>query len=134
VDLDVDLDVGPNAHLAVPTARTGSGRLPLAVDVAAYRIVQESLTNVMKHAGGAARARVAVRLDGSTLDIDVTDDGRGPVAPGGPSGQTGGHGIDGMRERAATIGGTLEVGRRPGGGFRVHARLPARATAGTVAP
>jgi signal transduction histidine kinase len=89
--------------------------LTTAVELAAYRIVQEALTNVTRH----ARARaVTVRLsyeDG--VSIDVTDDG-----VGGPA--VAGNGISGMRERASALGGTLEVGLRPGGGFRVRAHLP----------
>jgi signal transduction histidine kinase len=110
--LDIELDM-----------RCDPASLPFAVDVAAYRIVQESLTNVMRHAGDGARARVVVRLDQGTLDVDVTDDGRGPAV--GTSAEPPGHGIEGMRERATTVGGMLTTGHRPGGGFRVSARLPA---------
>jgi signal transduction histidine kinase len=96
--------------------------LPAAVDLAAYRIVQESLTNAIRHAGPAT---AAVRLDyhHDELQIDVTDTGRGQPA-GAAAGQSGGHGLAGMRERAAAVGGTVETGPRPGGGFRVAARLP----------
>jgi signal transduction histidine kinase len=91
-----------------------------AVDLAAYRIVQESLTNVLRHAGKAtATVRVTHELD--TLDLEITDDGRGRGPRG--DGQVG-QGLTGMRERAAAVGGTLEAGPREGGGFRVHARLP----------
>jgi signal transduction histidine kinase len=93
--------------------------LPPAVELAAYRIVQEALTNVLKHAA-PARATVRVRLDGETLAIDVTDDGSHPgttVANGG------GHGLPGMRERVALFGGDVETSRSPDGGFAVHARL-----------
>jgi signal transduction histidine kinase len=151
VQLDVQLHPQLDRQLdrdavAPADADTGIARLPLAVDVAAYRIVQESLTNVIKHAGGQATAHVVVRHDGTMLDIEVTDDGRGPAVRNGDEPDTGrdtghdtghrngGHGIDGMRERAATLGGTLEVGRREGGGFRVHARLPAPVTTESVAP
>jgi signal transduction histidine kinase len=92
-----------------------------AVGQAAYRIVQESLTNVLRHAGpGVASVRVGYEPDAVVLE--VTDDGRG----GGASGHGGheGHGISGMWERAAALGGTLEAGPRDGGGFRVWARLP----------
>jgi len=98
----------------------GRACLPGAVDLAAYRIVQESLTNVLRHAG-KARASVRVAYEPDTLDLEITDDGRG-LPPRG-DGQ-GGHGITGMRERAAAVGGSLEAGPRDGGGFRVHARLP----------
>ena len=96
-------------------------RRPLApgVDLAAYRILQEALTNVMKHAG-PSYARVAVRFGERAVDLEVADDGRGPS--GGHNG--GGHGLVGMRERVALYGGTLEA--RPGadGGFVVRASLP----------
>ncbi len=95
-------------------------RLHGAVDLAAYRIVQESLTNVLRHAGPAI-ATVRVSYEPDTLDLEITDDGRGLPQRG--NGQ-GGHGITGMRERAAAVGGTLEASPRDGGGFRVHARLP----------
>jgi signal transduction histidine kinase len=93
--------------------------MPLAVDVAAYRIVQESLTNVLRHAG-PARASVELRFQPPWLEITVVDDGVGPS----PSRGSTGHGLAGMRERAAALGGDLDAGSNPGGGFRVHARLP----------
>jgi signal transduction histidine kinase len=96
-------------------------RLPGAVDLAAYRIVQESLTNTLRHAGHAT-ATVRVTYEGDTLDLEVTDDGRGHDPHGNGHG---GHGITGMRERAAAVGGTLEAGPGEAGGYRVHARLPA---------
>jgi signal transduction histidine kinase len=89
---------------------------PPALELSAYRIVQEALTNSLKHAG-AARARVTVRCAGRAIDVEVLDDGRGP----GPG--TAGRGLVGMRERVGLHGGTLEVGAHPDGGFRVHARL-----------
>ena len=89
------------------------------VDLSAYRIVQEALTNAIKHAGPAT-ARVVVRFRPREVELEVLDDGRGPGARNG-----GGHGLVGMRERVALYGGTLESGRRNGGGFRVVARLPA---------
>jgi signal transduction histidine kinase len=91
--------------------------LPGAVDLTAYRIVQESLTNVVRHAH-ATRASVIVRYRPDALVVDVHDNGRG-------AGNGSGHGLTGMRERAAAIGGTLEAGPAPSGGFRVHAELPA---------
>jgi signal transduction histidine kinase len=94
--------------------------LPPAVNVSAYRIVQEALTNVLKHAG-AARAEVTVGCADSAVTIEVTDDGPGsPVPPA----LTGGQGLAGMRERVAVFGGDLRAGPRPGGGFAVRARLP----------
>src|SRR5690348_8802967 len=94
--------------------------LPAAVDLAAYRIVQESLTNAIRHAGPAAAA-VSLGYAGDELRIDVTDTGRGPAVV---AGNGGGHGLAGMRERAAAVGGTVEAGPGPAGGFRVAARLP----------
>ena len=93
--------------------------LPPGVDLAAYRIVHESLTNVLKHAG-PARARVALRFDERELALEISDDGRGP----GLSRNGGGHGLVGMRERATLYGGSLEAQPAHEGGFRVRARLP----------
>jgi signal transduction histidine kinase len=92
--------------------------LPAGLDLSAYRIVQEALTNVVRHAGPAT-ARVAVRYSPGQVALEVVDDGRGPGAE-----DRGGHGLAGMRERAALYGGTLEAGPVPGGGFRVAATLP----------
>ncbi|HWD43270.1 MAG TPA: sensor histidine kinase [Actinomycetota bacterium] len=92
--------------------------LPAGTDLAAFRIVQESLTNVTRHAGPAS-ATVLVRYGTEDLTVQVDDDGKG-VGPNG----TGGRGIRGMRERVAALGGELTTGPRPGGGFRVLARLP----------
>ena len=94
--------------------------VPEVVGGAAYRIVQESLTNVVRHAGRAASARVRVAADNGSVDVEITDDGLGA---GGPAE---GNGLTGMRERAAALGGSFEAGPAPDGGFRVHARLPAR--------
>ena len=96
--------------------------LPTTVDLAAYRIVQESLTNAIRHAGPATAA-VSLGYHPGELRIDVTDTGRGQPT-GAAAGQSGGHGLAGMRERAATVGGTVETGPGPGGGYRVAARLP----------
>jgi signal transduction histidine kinase len=93
--------------------------LPAGVDLAAYRIVQEALNNTTKHAQ-AANAWVTVRYEPHAVEVEVTDDGRG--AHESPS--NGGHGLVGIRERVALYGGTLAIGSRPAGGFRVHARLP----------
>jgi signal transduction histidine kinase len=100
--------------------------LPPAVDVSAYRIVQEALTNVLKHAG-PARAEVTVGCADSAVTIEVTDDGPGnpaPLAVAGEGEVGGGQGLAGMRERVALFGGDLRTGPRPGGGFTVSARLP----------
>ena len=93
-------------------------RLPPGVDLSAYRIVQEALTNAIKHAG-PARARVVVRYRRDEVELDISDDGRGDGAA--PSG---GHGIVGMRERVSVYGGRIETGSRPGGGYAVNVRLP----------
>jgi signal transduction histidine kinase len=94
--------------------------LPEVVDVSVYRIVQEALTNVLKHAG-PARAEATIGCAAGTVTIEVTDDGTGRL--GGAS-AGGGHGLAGMRERAAVFGGELTAGPRAGGGFAVRARLP----------
>jgi signal transduction histidine kinase len=93
--------------------------LPSGVDLAAYRIVQESLTNVLKHAGPTTQAEVRLAHANRMLEIEVTDRGTGvSTSPGA------GQGLVGMRERTALLGGTFEAGPRPGGGFTVLARLP----------
>jgi signal transduction histidine kinase len=93
--------------------------LPAGIDLSAYRIVQEALTNVVKHARGAA-AEVAIRYRERALELDVVDDGHSrPISVNGA-----GHGLIGMRERVALYGGTLEAGTRDGGGYAVRARLP----------
>jgi signal transduction histidine kinase len=94
--------------------------LPAAMDVSVYRIVQEALTNVLKHAG-PARADVAVRCADDIVSIEIIDNGIGEP---GSQALPGGHGLAGMRERAAVFGGELAVGPRPDGGFGVRARLP----------
>ena len=96
------------------------------MNVSAYRIVQEALTNVLKHAG-PARAEVTVGCADSAVTIEVTDDGPGNPAPPAVKGEGevgGGQGLAGMRERVAVFGGDLRAGPRPGGGFTVCARLP----------
>jgi signal transduction histidine kinase len=97
----------------------GSPR-PLApgVDLSAYRILQEALTNTVKHAN-ASSASVRLRFSPAAVEVEIEDDGRGPVPNG-----NGGHGLIGMRERVELYGGELETGPREGGGFRVRARLP----------
>jgi signal transduction histidine kinase len=114
-----------SAGLAVDVVRADEGStLPAAVDLAAYRVIQEALTNVQKHAGTQAKAEVSVVRVGPNVEITVLDDGA--RNPGGPDsgGAGGGHGLLGMRERVTALGGTLTTGPRYGGGFRVHAILP----------
>ncbi|WP_019630072.1 sensor histidine kinase [Actinomadura atramentaria] len=126
--LDPAPGVADLARLAAATADAGvrvdlrwrgeRRPLPPDLDVSAYRIVQEAVTNVVRHAG-VASCRVTVSYGPAALSVEVEDDGRG-AARGGP----GGYGLTGMRERAGLLGGTLAAGPRPGGGFRVAARLP----------
>ena len=107
--------------------------LPAGLDLAAYRIVQEALTNTLKHARAQA-AEVNLRYRPAGLVLEVTDDGQ-PAAPAGPRGPAPGRGLIGIRERAALHGGTCQAGPRPGGGFAVRVSLPLDASgrAGTVA-
>jgi signal transduction histidine kinase len=94
--------------------------LPSTVDLAAYRIVQEALTNTIKHASEGATAEVTLEYQPAGLDVDVADTGRGPWRPG----DGGGNGLRGMAERVRLLGGALTTGPVPDGGFRVHAMLP----------
>jgi signal transduction histidine kinase len=100
-------------------------RLSPALELTVYRVVQEALTNVVKHAPGA-QATVDVALSGTGIRIEVADDGN-PAGPGGRPGIAAGHGITGMRERVTAFGGSLAAGPCPGGGFRVQAEVPAGA-------
>ncbi|MFJ2178043.1 sensor histidine kinase [Streptomyces sp. NPDC087851] len=129
--LDGLLDTFRNAGLPVEFAANGAvapGReLPAAVDLVAYRIIQEALTNVRKHAGGGAKAEASVVRVGPTVEITVLDNGTGPTTAGDPQAadtHSGGHGLVGMRERVTALGGTLTAGPRYGGGFRIQAILP----------
>ncbi|MET9580630.1 sensor histidine kinase [Streptomyces sp. DT199] len=111
-----------SAGLHVEVARADQGTtLPAAVDLAAYRIIQEALTNVQKHAGPQAKAEVSVVRVGPNIEITVLDDGSGDNET---QADGGGHGLLGMRERVSALRGTLTTGPRYGGGFRVHAILP----------
>jgi signal transduction histidine kinase len=92
--------------------------LPPGVDLSAYRIVQEALTNALKHAG-PARARVRIRYGAKGLDVEVADDGTGT-----PTGENGGHGLVGMRERVSVYGGELDAGPQADGGYAVRVTLP----------
>ena len=116
--LDLLIEQVGRAGLAVELRVVGEPvQLAPGLDISAYRIVQEALTNVLKH-GGDARATVVVAYGDRTLEMEIADDGRG----GTPDGS--GHGIVGLRERVALFGGSLEAGGREGGGFAVRARLP----------
>jgi signal transduction histidine kinase len=114
------------AHTVQGAALPVTGGLSVAV----YRIVQEALTNVRKHAGPGAAAEVRLRYAAGELLLHVADDGRG-ARPGAPCA---GHGLTGMRERAALYGGTVRTGPRPGGGFEVTARLPLPGVAAADGP
>ncbi|WP_329027419.1 sensor histidine kinase [Streptomyces sp. NBC_00690] len=147
--LDALVTTFRQAGLPVEVARADDGaRPPSAVDLAAYRIIQEALTNVQKHAGREATAEVSVIRVGATLEVTVLDNGKAPELcpagcadhPGGPlppaadpsdsESGGGGHGLLGMRERVTALGGRLSAGPRYGGGFRVQAILPLTARTG----
>lgn len=120
--------------------------LPVSVDLTAYRVIQESLTNVRKHAGPGAGAVVRIRRESGALEVVVDDDGTPavPAVPGAPARERaaapaadaagGGHGLLGMYERANALGGVCRAGVRPGGGFRVWVRLPLAGRAYAGAP
>jgi signal transduction histidine kinase len=111
-----------DAGLPVDLRVDGERRsLPVGIELSAYRIVQEALTNALKHAGGA-HAIVNVRYGAESLELEIIDDGPGASAPV----SSGGHGLVGMRERVALYGGRLDAGRRPSGGFAVRVLLPIR--------
>jgi signal transduction histidine kinase len=118
-ELPALVDQVREAGLPVELQVEGAGReLPLGIELTAYRVVQEALTNALKHAGGA-RASVRVCYEPAAIELEVLDDG-----PGGQNGHVGGHGLAGMRERVSVFGGEMTAGPRPGGGFGVHVRLP----------
>lgn len=124
-DLDELIERTRSAGLATSISVSGEPvTVPPGLSLCAYRVVQEALTNTIKHAH-AARAEVSVRWHGDALELEVADDGRGS----GPRGElaSGGHGIIGMRERAALHGGAIEAGPLPTGGFAVRARIPLEA-------
>ena len=104
--------------------------LPRGLDLAVYRVVQESLTNALKHAGPTARAEVVLRWQARCLELAVRDDGRGAAsdsaleASAGRRDEDGGRGLVGMRERVSLYGGRLTAAPRTGGGFAVDVQLP----------
>jgi signal transduction histidine kinase len=109
------------AGMPVRLSVTGQVReLPVGIELSSYRIVQEALTNALKHAGNASAA-VTLAYGDDTLEIVVTDDGPGPLP-----GESGGHGLVGMRERVTMYGGQLQAGRGQDGGFAVRVQLPVR--------
>lgn len=108
------------AGLAVELRESGAAReLPVGLELSAYRIIQEALTNALKYAGEDAHVLVSIAHDVDGLELVVEDDGRAAVDP-----ESGGHGLVGMRERVAMYGGRLEAGRQAGGGFGVRVCLP----------
>ncbi|GGU76383.1 two-component sensor histidine kinase [Streptomyces albospinus] len=120
------------AGLAVDVTTEGARTaLPPGTDLAAFRIVQEALTNIVRHSGSRT-AQVLLRRTAGALEIQVDDGGPATSGAGEPSG--GGNGLVGMRERAAALGGTVEAGPRPDGGFRVRARIPLAEPAGRRRP
>jgi signal transduction histidine kinase len=123
--LDLLLDQVRASGLQVDTTISGpAGGVPPGVDLSAYRIIQEALTNVLKHAGPQAHASVRIAYGPADLDIAVVDDGPGTSASNGT-----GHGLVGIRERVAVVGGTVEAGPADDGGFAVRAQLPYSVTA-----
>ena len=118
-DLNSLIDKTRNAGLAVELKIEGDRRrLPAAIELSAFRVVQEGLTNALKH-GGLTTAQVVVRYREHDLEVEVADDGQGSHAGNGSR-----HGLPGLRERLTVFGGTLEVGPRPGGGWRLWAQFP----------
>jgi signal transduction histidine kinase len=117
--LDRLVESAREAGLAVDLHIEGEPvQLAAGLDLTAYRLVQEGLTNALKHAR-AQQAEVLVRYSDGRVELTVTDDGRG-----GGDGDKGGHGLVGMRERVSVYGGELEAGPRPEGGYRLSAKLP----------
>ncbi len=124
--------VGASHHLEIELdLRLGERRLEAEVETIAYRVAQEALTNVAKHAG-ATRVWLALRATAAALELRVRDDGRG-IEPAG-AGRPGGYGIIGMRERAELGGGNLQVGARPGGGTSIALTLPLGSRPGAPEP
>jgi signal transduction histidine kinase len=122
---DVPAAVAESTEAGVPTELVVDGDprpLPPGIELAAYRIVQEALTNIRKHAGRSASARVHLRYEPTSLLVEVRDDGRG--AASALAGIGAGHGLIGMRERVEVYGGELWAGPQRGGGFTVRASLP----------
>ncbi|MFC4909458.1 sensor histidine kinase [Actinomadura gamaensis] len=124
-DLGELLDHVRETGLSVQLWIEGEARTPSpGVDVAAFRLIQEALTNTLKHAGPQARAWVRLRYTAEDLTVEIEDDGRGTATIVADNGDKPGHGLVGMYERVALYGGELRIGPRVGGGFGVRARFP----------
>ncbi|HEX2248327.1 MAG TPA: histidine kinase [Arthrobacter sp.] len=123
-DVETLVDTVRRSGLDVALERAGEPRraMPSGAELTGYRVVQESLTNVLKHAGPNASAQVLLEWTGRGLQIRIDDDGRGAGADPGTAGS--GQGITGMAERLSLYDGTVEAAPKPGGGFRVHAFIP----------
>jgi signal transduction histidine kinase len=120
------------AGISVTVDRSGDPlTLPPMLDQTAYRIIQEALTNVLKHAGPGASARVSVTFDPASVELEVTDDGPGPIGTVAVGTRSG---LIGMRERVELFGGRFSAGAMEGGGFRVFARLPVGNPLESVSP
>ncbi|GLW64953.1 two-component sensor histidine kinase [Actinomadura rubrobrunea] len=127
-DLDELLQHVRDTGLSVQLWIEGEARaLSPGVDVAAFRLIQEALTNTLKHAGAQARAWVRLSYTDEDLTVEVEDDGRGTATIMADNGERPGHGLVGMYERVALYGGELRIGPRVGGGFGVRARFPLKA-------
>lgn len=127
-DLGELLDHVRETGLSVQLWIEGEARTPSpGVDVAAFRLIQEALTNTLKHAGPKARAWVRLRYTDEDLTVEIEDDGRGTATIIADNGDNPGHGLVGMYERVALYGGELRIGPRVGGGFGVRARFPLQA-------
>jgi signal transduction histidine kinase len=123
--LDDLLDAAPDLPVTVH-ADGDLAHLPPGMELSAYRVVQEALTNVRRHAGDVHRVEVSVCRNEGSLVVEVDDDGRGASALAAPG--SGGYGLLGMRERVAAYDGDLQVGPRAGGGWRVRAVFPVGAS------
>ncbi|PNV34912.1 two-component sensor histidine kinase [Streptomyces sp. DH-12] len=126
-EIEVVADRARTAGLTVDlSVDVAGGRLSPAEEMTAFRIVQECLTNVLRHAGAGAAVDIRVREEDGALLIDVTDDGAGALAGRASVGTSGGNGLVGMRERVELTGGAFEAGPRLGSGWHVRASIPVR--------
>ncbi|MFC9827308.1 sensor histidine kinase [Streptomyces albogriseolus] len=126
-EIEVVADRARSAGLTVDlSVDVGEGRLSPAEEMTAFRIIQECLTNTLRHAGSGAGVGIRVREEDGTLLIDVTDDGAGALAGRAVAGASGGNGLVGMRERVELAGGAFEAGPRLGSGWQVRASIPVR--------